>query len=231
MEPLTLHDYTAAYALDALDRDECARYEEHLATCERCQAELAELSLAAGALAFAGPAPAPPLELRSRIVEAARAERPNVVPLRSRWTMGTAALAAVAAVAAIGLGIWSVHLSRSLDNERSARQRLTNVITTPTAAVVRVTGQSPGTLLVTPSGNGTLIVSQLPEAPKGKIYEAWVIKGNKPIRAGTFPGGGNTVIIPLDRRVPKGAIVAVTLEDKPGASAPHGKILLHSQSV
>ena len=105
------------------------------------------------------------------------------------------------------------------------------MITTPTAAVVRVSGQSPGQLLVTPSGNATLIVSQLPQAPKGKIYEAWVIKGNKPVRAGTFPGGGNTIIIPLDRRVPRGAIVAVTLEQKPGASAPHGKVLLHSHSV
>ena len=231
MEPLTLHDYTAAYALDALPRDECARYEEHLATCERCQAELAELSFAAASLAFAAPAPAPPEDLRARIVDAARAERPNVVPLRSRWTTGTAVLAAVAAVAAIGLGIWSVHLSHSLNDERSARQRLTNVITTPTAAVVRVTGQSPGTLLVAPNGSGTLIISQLPEAPKGKIYEAWVIKNNKPLRAGTFPGGGNTVIIPLDRRVPKGAIVAVTLEPKPGGNAPTGKVLLHSQSV
>jgi len=231
MEPMTLHDYTAAYALDALDRDECARYEEHLATCERCQAELAELSAAAGSLAFAAPAPAPPSELRSRIVEAARAERPNVVPLRPRWTGATTVLAAVAAVAAIALGIWSIHLSHSLNDERSARQRLTKVITTPTAAVVRVTGQSPGTLLVTPSGNATLIVSQLPEAPKGRIYEAWVIKGNKPVRAGTFPGGGNTVIIPLDRRVPKGAIVAVTLEKKPGTDAPTGKVLLHSRSV
>jgi hypothetical protein len=231
MEPLSLHDYTAAYALDALSRDECARYEEHLATCERCQAELPELSFAAASLAFAAPAPAPPADLRSRIVDAARAERPNVVPLRSRWSQSATAVAAIAAVAAIGLGIWSVHLSRSLDNERSAKQRITSVLTTPTASVVRVTGQMPGTLLVTPSGNATLIVSQLPEAPKGKIYEAWVIKGNKPVRAGTFPGGGNTVIIPLDRRVPKGAIVAVTLEPKPGGDAPTGKILLHSKSV
>src|ERR1051326_5570215 len=71
MEPLTLHDYTAAYALDALSRDECARYEEHLATCERCRTELAELSFAAASLAFAAPAPAPPADLRSRIVDAA----------------------------------------------------------------------------------------------------------------------------------------------------------------
>ena len=152
-------------------------------------------------------------------------------PLRPRLSVATSALAAVAALVAIGFGIWAVDLSRSLNHERSARQRLEHVLTTPTASVVRVSGRSTGTLLVAPSGNATLIVSQLPKAPKGRIYEAWVIKDNKPVRAGTFPGGGNTVIIPLDRNVPKGAIVAVTLERRPGAEAPTGKILLQSQTV
>jgi len=231
MEPLTLHDYTAAYALDALDRDEAARYEEHLATCEECREQLAQLGGAAGALAFAVESPAPSPDLRARILDSARAERPNVTPLRPRWSVATSALAAVAALVAVGVGIWAVDLSRSLDHERSARERLEKVITTPMASVVRVSGRSSGTLVVTPSGNATLIVSQLPKAPKGRIYEAWVIKDNKPVRAGTFPGGGNTVIIPLDRNVPKGAIVAVTLEQKPGGDAPTGKVLLQSKTV
>ena len=38
-----IHDLTAAYALDALDAHDEERYEEHLATCERCREELAEL--------------------------------------------------------------------------------------------------------------------------------------------------------------------------------------------
>ena len=43
MEPLTMHDLTAAYALDALDAKSRARYEEHLATCEVCREQLAQL--------------------------------------------------------------------------------------------------------------------------------------------------------------------------------------------
>jgi anti-sigma factor RsiW len=231
MESLTLHDLTAAYALDALDADESHEYEEHLATCERCREELAQLSTAAGKLAFAVESPAPPAELRSRILVTARAERPNVVPLPKRSARATVAVAAVAAVAAIGFAIWAVSLSRSLDHERSARQHIETVLSSPTASIVRVSGRSAGTLLVTRSGSATLIISQLAAAPKGRIYEAWVIKGNKPVRAGTFPGGGNTIIIPLERHVPRGAIVAVTLERKPGANSPHGAILLHSQAV
>src|SRR5204863_29941 len=48
---------------------------------------------------------------------------------------------------------------------------------------------------------------------------------------GTAPRDGAPLFIPLDRRGPRGAIVAVTLEPKPGGDAPQGKIVLHSQTV
>src|SRR5262245_8847473 len=121
MASLSAHDLTAAYALDALDAREVHEYEEHLATCEQCRADLALLTVPAGALAFAVESPAPPPELRARILEAARAERPNVVPLRRRWTVAAAAVAAAAAIVALGIGLWAATLHRSLSHERSAR--------------------------------------------------------------------------------------------------------------
>ncbi len=53
MDTEPIHDLTAAYALDALDAAERQVFEEHLAGCRRCQEEVAELSLAAGSLAYA----------------------------------------------------------------------------------------------------------------------------------------------------------------------------------
>ena len=100
MESLTMHDLTAAYALDALDAVETREYEDHLATCDQCRSELAMLGIASGSLAFAVESPAPPAELRSRILEAARAERPNVVPLRPRSSSRPVVALAAAAVAA-----------------------------------------------------------------------------------------------------------------------------------
>src|SRR5919204_4643290 len=94
-----LHDLTAAYALDALDPDERREYEAPLARCKRCRTELASLSEAATALAYGVDAPAPPPQLRERILEHARAERANVVPLRPRWAVPAAAAAAVAVAA------------------------------------------------------------------------------------------------------------------------------------
>jgi anti-sigma factor RsiW len=232
MESLTMHDLTAAYALDALDADEVREYEEHLATCERCREELAYFGGAAGALAFAVESPAPPDELRARILDAARAERPNVVPLRSRWNGVTRAVAAVAAIAAIGLGIWAASLSRSLDRERSARERAERVLADPGSSRLRVSGNgASGALVVAPNGEAALIVSRLDKAPSGSVYEAWVIHNKKPLRAATFAGGQQKGLVFLNRRVPPDSLVAVTLEKKPGAATPHGAILLHSQST
>ena len=87
-----LHDLTAAYALDALGSEDARAYEAHLAHCDRCREELAELSDAAGALAYATEAPAPSAELRARILQQAARERMNVVPLRPRWCLAPYAI-------------------------------------------------------------------------------------------------------------------------------------------
>ena len=111
-----LHTLSAPYALDALTPDERAQFEEHLRTCDRCQAELAGLQDAAASLAFSVEGPAPPSALRAAILDAARAERPNVVPLRPRRTLTAvaAALAVAASVAAVGFGVWAASLHNSL---------------------------------------------------------------------------------------------------------------------
>jgi anti-sigma-K factor RskA len=194
---MDLHELTAAYALDALEADEAEAYEAHLAQCERCRLELAELSETAAALGFGVESPAPPERLRSAILDAAAAERTNVVPLpRRAWSFRVAAAAAaVAACAALGLGLWGA--SRS----------------TRTEAISAV-------VVVGADRQATLTVSGLAHAPHGKTYEAWVIPAGGHARpAGLFTGGGKTVVHLLGT-VPSGATVAATIEHAGGASAP-----------
>src|SRR5919197_1417385 len=117
-----LHSLVAPYALDALEGDEERGFETHLALCERCRDELAGLREAAAALAYGAAGPAPPPELKARILAEARSERANVVPLARRrrdWTAPLAAAAAVAACAALGLGIWAATLKSDLDAART----------------------------------------------------------------------------------------------------------------
>jgi anti-sigma factor RsiW len=225
MEADALHDLTAAYALDALDPAEAREYEAHLARCERCRAELASLSEAAGALAYATEAPPPPAELRARILQQAQSERENVVPLRSRWVAPLAAAAAIAACAAIALGLWAASLHGKLDRE----QRLTAVLGDPTAQRTALAGNR-GTLVVSADGEGVLIVKGLDPAPQGKTYEAWVSSGGSPQPAGTIEGGPKHSVLLLERPVPRAANVLVTVERDGGTDAPTTKPFLSVQN-
>src|SRR6266508_5044789 len=100
MEHDEANELTAAYALHALEPADERDFEDHLARCEWCRTAVAEFEEVGAALAYDVDAPAPPSGLRDRILTTAMLERPNVVPLRPRWTLTTAAaLAAVAACA------------------------------------------------------------------------------------------------------------------------------------
>jgi anti-sigma-K factor RskA len=219
MEADALHDLTAAYALNALDPEDARRYEAHLAHCKRCHDELAGLSETASALAYATEAPAPPTELRARILEQARAERPNVVPLRPRWLRPVIAAAAVAACAAIGLGLWAASLSGKLDRseaELADQQRVAQILAEPGSHKISF---SRGTLVVAPDGRGALVLNKLADPGSDGTYEAWVADGGAPQPAGLF-AGGTVVTVALDKRVGDGATVMVTREKAGGTKSP-----------
>jgi anti-sigma factor RsiW len=220
MDNESLHELTPAYALDALDAAEAEAYEGHLAGCSRCRDELASLTATVGALAYAPPAAEPPAHLRDRILNTARAERPNVVPLRPRWSVSTrvvAAVAAVAACAAIGLGIWNVALQNRLDRAQSALR------------AVPLEGAS-GSVVVGAGGKGVLVVSDLEAAPSGKTYEAWIVHEGAATPAGLF-AGGETAVLRLEEPLPRGSIVAVTVEKAGGAAQPTSPPLITSAPV
>jgi len=197
-----LHELIAAYALDVLDADEKKAYEAHLATCEQCRHDLAQLTETVGALALAAEPAEPPDRLRSRILDAARAEGPsNVVAIGSRRRRFVVAGVA-AAVAAAGLAIGLVAaLSGGSANPRIA--------------------------LSAPTGQGltSVTVSGFDAAPAGRIYELWVIEGKTPRPAGFFSGGEKQVVR-LTRAAPVGSTVAVTLERAGGAKVPTPPVLV-----
>ena len=200
---MDIHDLTAAYALDALEPDEADAYEDHLGQCEECRAELAELNEAAEALAFGVVAPAPPPHLRESILAVAAAERTNVIPLpQRRWTPRVLAVAAaVAACVVVGFTVSAL------------KSGGTHVVT---AAIV-----------VAADHTATLQVSGLGAAPTGKTYEAWIIPAGGPPRpAGLFTGSS----VKLDGRVPRRAVVAVTLERAGGVTTSTAQPLLTAQT-
>jgi anti-sigma factor RsiW len=230
-----IHELTAGYAMDALEPEERQAYEGHLADCERCQHDLASFWDVTTSLALAVTGPEPDPGLRDRILNQAKSERQNVVPLRFRRVTQTrvaAAIAAVAAVAAIALGAWAVSLHNQLDDTRAAldAQRGTGgILADPRAQTVGLAAGS-GKLVVSSGGVAVIVLDGLSSAPAGKTYELWVIQGKTPTRAGLFRGGGR-VVVRIERPVPTGAIVAVTLERAGGVNAPTGTPLAASRPV
>lgn len=219
MERNDIHELTAPYALDALDAEETKVFEDHLRRCEQCREEVAALREVTALLAHDAPPLEPPTELRGRILDAARVDRGNVVPLRPRWAAPAAAVAAIAACAAVGFGLWAASLHHTLGHRDAALHSQTQALqiaATPGARNVALSGGS-GVLVVAPSGRAALILSGLAKPPSGKIFEAWVISGKRAQPAGLF---SQTTAVTLKRTVPKGSIVAVTIEHSGGVPQP-----------
>jgi anti-sigma factor RsiW len=223
------HELSAAYALDALDGDELRAYEEHLSGCDRCREDVESFRATAGALAYDVDLPPLPETLEHRILDAARSERPNVVPLPKRWAIPAAAAGVAAAAAAIVLGIWVSHLSNSLDRERAQRKTQTALLAILSDCKATPTQGASGRVCVSPTGKAVLAVDGLDSAGPGKTYEAWVIAGKQVEPAGLFQGGAGRRYLRLTKPVPGGATVGVTLERAGGSRTPTLPILVKAE--
>jgi anti-sigma-K factor RskA len=235
-----IHELTAGYALDALDADERAAYEAHLSGCEQCQQELASFWVTTEALAVAASGPDPNPALRDRILADVRAEPPqNVIPLeprRRRLAPALGAVAAIAAVVALAIGLWASHLSNQLDDTRTALERqqaVAQVLIDSSAQSVELQAGK-GRLVVGSDGLAVLLLDGLAPAPSGKTYEMWVVPGGdigQASPAGTFPGSDGPEIQPLDGTVKTGDVVAVTVEQAGGVTAPTTQPIVASDPV
>jgi anti-sigma-K factor RskA len=178
-------DDAGSYVLHALPDDEYERFEEHLATCEECRREVADLQVAADTLPLAAVQVSPPPELRDRIMtivrsEAellgaaeARADEPAAAPTgprrRRRWSLSlrplTAAMAASALVAAGVIG--GIVLTGGSDTKT-----VTGTVQIASAPAARASLQL--------SDDATkLQVRRMPPPPAGKVYQVWLKRPNQ----------------------------------------------------
>ncbi len=186
MDELTVHDLTAAYALDALDATTCTatKSTSRRARTAGASSRASRARRAHSPMRLQSPLPAP--ELRERILDTARAERTNVVPLRARWTPVAKALTAVAAsprsASASGPRRCRARSSRSAARatRRTARSA---VLSDPNASHIALTGATTGSLVVTKNGEAALVVSRLDRAPFRQDVRGVGDRGREP-RAG-----------------------------------------------
>lgn len=135
-----LHEMAGAYALGALDPADRAAFEQHLASCQSCTAEVRDLQAVTEGLSRSVPLVAPPADLRERVLRAAtgRAPAQQAAPGRSS-TRGNLLWLATAAslVLAVGLGVYVLQLRGRLD---LLEQRLSDA-TARAAAAERQTAE------------------------------------------------------------------------------------------
>ena len=181
------------------------------------------------------PPPLPPDVLETPPAEAPveepEAEARDLAPARRRgWLIGGAVLLVALAIAG-GLAAWSAGVFDSDDEETGSSASALNALAERQARAISIMAQPGATrlpvagaeerllLIVGMEGDAVLLVSRLDRAPAGRTYEIWVIEGETPRPAGLFRGGSD-VVIPLTRPVPKGAVVALTLEPLGGSPSP-----------
>jgi hypothetical protein len=171
-------DAAGAYLLEALEDNEKAGYEAHLAGCARCRDEVEFLRVASDALPMMADQHAAPPELRDRIMavvvteaQLLRAAGPEAdrVPARAperrsrRWfafvPRSGLALGATVLLIAGGVTGWALR-----DENGSAARTV--------VADVKIPGAS--ATLVLRDGTSTLVTKKLPRPGKNRIYQVWL---------------------------------------------------------
>ena len=228
-----LHMLSGAYALDALDPLEHARFERHLSTCATCTAEVAEFHATTARLA-AAESMTPPASMRSDVLRRASQTRQNspvIEPVRdvessrssTAWRSRVLGVAAgVLAVAMVGTGYIAVNQTQRADQLEQQSALVASVLSAPDARTVPAK-QGEGSVVVSASqGRAVFVTDAAAEPAAGSTYSLWRIAPDGSISAAGLwePGDGGTATVPLTVAVKPGDTVAVSIEPDGGSAQP-----------
>jgi len=221
-------DDLAAFALGVLDPEESARVERHLASCASCRAETQAFAETAWVIAETQGRDVPS-RVRAAIVERARAEGPGRSSLADFFRRPVPLLVPVALAAVLVLSLAGYGTARrDADRYAAVVAQTVGAKVVPLAATGAVGGIR-GSLVIPANGAAPYLILDLPPAPAGKTWEAWVIRGETPLRAGITDERGLTTLT-LSASVASGDTVAVTSEPAGGVDAPTGDPVLAGKS-
>jgi anti-sigma-K factor RskA len=223
-----IHDLSGAYALDALDDLERARFAAHLAKCPTCQRDVAEFRGAATHLGRAVAEPPPPA-LRASVLSAiteVRQDRPGPAPRAQRHTGRWVTLAAGIA-AALVIGVLTTQLF-SIRADRNEQEQIADIVAAPDAAIMALDGEvGSGRMFWSPSlGRSLLVLDGLPTLESDRDYQLWFVVAGEQIPVEVYhPDDHRIVAVTPD--LPEGLeALGITEEPAGGSPAPTGPMLL-----
>lgn len=225
-----IHALSGAYAVDALDEQERTEFEQHLAACAECRAEVASLRETAALLAEAE-AETPPASLRAGVLSGISQIRPlppeapsqpeHILSSRSTGVRRRGfpqLLVAAAAVVLLAVGAFAWHPWQQ-DNPNLADQ----ILHAPDAMQVKEdlpNGQGQITLVRSASlKRAVMFGDHVPAAGAGKTYQMWLQQpGLGMVSAGLMPDADHPTVLTGDAATATAA--AVSVEPAGGSDQP-----------
>lgn len=256
--PDDVHDAAALYAVDALEPDERAAFEEHLRDCAACRRDVAEFG-EVGAHLAAGVEQDPPPQLRADVLAGIRSTRPlpadpagtgdpsgtgeppaeapgaTVVPLQGRrrprrqWL--TAVAAALVPIAALGGWMLGTQAEqRELEQLIAQEQdREHRLLSAPDVATHRLDVEGrPATLVVSRQRDAAVLVASDLPAP-GEGREYQLWLMQDGTPVPDARFGGGETEVWLAGDVDRAGAVAMTVEPAGGSPAPTSPILASTE--
>jgi anti-sigma-K factor RskA len=226
-----VHALTGPYVLNALPEDERIGFEEHLADCPSCTAEVSELREAANKLGTAVAAPPPPA-LKARVLAEiattrqlhplVKEEIPAPVPVRRKgFNRRSFFSLAAAGLLVAGAGGVAIDQYRENSHTQQQNQQLASLLATSDAQTVRgdlKTGGQATVVMSATKDTAIVLLHDLPKLPDNKTYQLWLEdKGRTMHSVGLASSDGSKLI---QGGVSDKVAFGVTVEDKPGATTP-----------
>ncbi|MFK4087163.1 anti-sigma factor domain-containing protein [Kribbella sp. NPDC020789] len=238
MSSTEIHTLTGPYVLDALPPGELAAFEQHLASCSDCTAEIAELREATTKLA-AQVSTAPPPSLKTDVMAAIGHVRqlsprdpeqePEDAPVASpqprRITRRTAFALAAAALAVAGSGGIAIDQYRRNSSTQQANDQIAALLAEPDARTVHgaVTGGGQATIVASNRKDAAVVVLRgLRQLPSDQTYQLWLIDTAKQAHSIGLTSGRQTGD---ETKVVNGGVTGrvafgLTVEPAGGSAAP-----------
>lgn len=233
-----VHALSGAYAIDALDDAERAQFEQHLALCVECRAEVAGLQEAGAELA-ATTTTAPSAALRARVLADVARVRPlppevgrpsgvtDLAARRDRRRRRPLLLAAAAAAVVAAVGVGAV-VTQPWADEPTVQQALPD----PTEAVLdsadaethssdlpEVGGAATATVVRSHDlGQAVIMTQNMPALPSSEVYQLWLRVDGEMEPAGLMTATDSTLLLEGDAT--DAEAIGVTVEPAGGSARP-----------
>jgi anti-sigma-K factor RskA len=227
-----IHTLAGAYALDAVDDLERRAFDRHLAECEACEIEIAELRATLGRLGEANSVLPPPRLKTAVMAEISRTRQSGSRRTGTggagsgrmrRWSVAAAAAVVIAA----GAGTAGYLVERPRAQVSAEAQAIAAVMRAPDAKVYKKSDIFGGDVTVVASDSldeGVALATNLQPLAAGKHYHLWLVHATA-TSAGAMPAGA-TSATDVVRGVRGASAFGLSVETSPTPAQPTGPQLV-----